>query len=167
MEHQTHVGTLVYSLHMQKLVLLGVVGFALVGCAPKADPFVGTWESSSTVGGLSAEIASTFNADHTFSVVTVATVPGAQKATFKISHSGTWSSEGKDKLTTKIDKLDLDGSGLPAQMQPMFATTKTPEAKAKMLKDMNAEPTATVTWTGNDEFSAQAQGQKVTFKRKK
>lgn len=107
----------------------------------------------------------TYNADGTFKGTILAKV--AEQGTLTITSSGKWNRDAEKKLKTTIENVDMKTAGLPAQMEAMFKQSNTPEAKKKMIEDMNAEGAQTLTWKGNDEFSTNAQGQAVTFTRKK
>ena len=131
---------------MRRYAVLALFGLVIAGCSQNSDPLVGTWTANSNVGGMTATMDTTYNADGTFSGTIVGKV--AEQGTLTITSSGKWSRDAEKKLKTTIENVDMKTAGLPAQMEAMFKQSNTPEAKKKMIEDMNAEGAQTLTWTG-------------------
>lgn len=134
---------------MKRILLLVpfvVLMLASLGCGAKSK-IVGAW----TVEGAPVPVTQTFNADGTS--VTETTVPGSN---MKITVDNTYTLDGTT-LTSKATKYAITGAdkNMEAAM------------KGAMDKEMNKESKVTITWVSDDEFTAELQGNKVTFKRKK
>ncbi|MBL8059859.1 MAG: hypothetical protein JNK63_03980 [Chthonomonas sp.] len=150
---------------MRHFAVLCIAGLVIAGCSQAGDPIVGTWTGTSTVSGMSANMEMTYGADGTFKGTVVAKVPN--QGSFTITNGGKWEYDSAKKLKVTVSSVDMKTEGMPPQVEAMFKASNTPDAKAKLMKDINAEPAQAITWNGNDEFTTQSQGQTVTFKRKK
>jgi len=141
------------------LVPIVALALALGGCK-KASP-VGTWTSSETVNGINFNPEVTFNADGTFkSVSKVANGPNTLTAT----DTGNWTLDG-DKLTIKMTDVDWQFSGTD-QARIQKAQERVREKKQQIIDESNKNPTETIKWNGNDEFSADEQGKTTVYHRK-
>lgn len=130
------------------LILVPALVLALVaiGCGAK-NKLVGSW----TIEGAPVPVTETFNADGTS--VTETTVPGSN---VKITVDSTYTLDGTT-LSGKGTKYTITGAD-----KNMEAAMKT-----AMDKEIGKETKSTITWVNDDEFTAEMQGQKVTFKKKK
>lgn len=141
------------------------LGLALLGGGCKKNPpIVGTWVSESEILNTPAAMEGTYEADGTcHSVTSLNRADG--KGGLTATDKGTWTLEG-DKLTEKIVDIDMKFTGPDAaavkKANDLFA-----QKKAEVIADANKEPTETIKWEGNDQFSYTRDGKTYTFKRKK
>lgn len=119
--------------------------FLLAGCASKPT-LVGTWE----VAGAMTPMTMTFEDGGKFKAKVDADLPTGGKLNF--TGNGTWKVEENTLTTTGTD---YTAEGLPAL------------AKTMLDSQWKRTITYTLEWKGNDEISAQAENQALTFVRKK
>jgi hypothetical protein len=110
---------------------------------------------------VSASLHASFGEDGKFVMKTVASGPNGTSVTS--TDTGTWTLAG-DKLTHHVDDVQWDFSGPDAVVAR--ARQRFQQNRSKIIANVNKDPTETIAWTGNDEFTAtDSSGHKETFHR--
>jgi len=143
--------------------LLVLALFVGVGCK-KGSPLVGTWSADSTVLNMPAHSDATFNADGTCTSVTKVQRPDG-KGGFTATDKGTWTLTG-DQLTEKVTDVDWQFfGGAPDKLAEANATFA--RQKPNIIAEANKNPTETIKWEGDDQYSYTRDGVTYTYRRKK
>lgn len=141
--------------HLKTSLSALAVSAILLGCGA-ANKFVGTWESQINQFGQTGSMVQTIHANGTY---TGELSLKMMSNDVKIHVDGTWTSPDEKTLTLTQKKVET--TGLPKEVEAL--------AKSQIEAQKDKAQSLTVTWSGNDEFTASgAQGAgSMTFKRKK
>jgi hypothetical protein len=110
---------------------------------------VGTWKLENPGRTLSATSISVIKSDGTFTTTNI--IENAKVGfTTTVVDSGTWTLAG-DKMTVHFTDSEWSFQGAPALVQRM--QQREAGRKQQFLAKLNAHPTSTIRWNGDDAFT--------------
>jgi hypothetical protein len=144
-----------------RCLLVVLCAFSLVACQ-KASPLIGSWETSTDgVTGATGTTRLTFADGGKLTAETK--LSGKNGLSLTATDTGTWKLEA-DKMTVHIDDTGWKFAGPGADK----ADAKFKENRDKVLANANENPTETIAWTNNDEFTlTDPKGTKKPYRRVK